>query len=121
MAHSGKFVAYYRVSTTKQGKSGLGLEAQQSQVAAYLNGGKWQIVEEFVEVESRRKVRANAMERRTAERAADIGPTIAELQAGGATSLRAIAAALNERSIPTARGKGEWSAVQVQRVMGRFA
>jgi ABC-type hemin transport system ATPase subunit len=33
-------------------------------------------------------------------------------------SLRAIAAGLNERNIPTARG-GEWSAVQVARVLGR--
>jgi DNA invertase Pin-like site-specific DNA recombinase len=48
----GKFVAYYRVSTAKQGKSGLGLEAQQEAVRSYLNGGSWQLVDEVVEVES---------------------------------------------------------------------
>jgi DNA invertase Pin-like site-specific DNA recombinase len=51
-AHHGKFVSYYRVSTDKQGKSGLGLEAQKAAVADRLNGGRWQIVGEFVEVES---------------------------------------------------------------------
>jgi DNA invertase Pin-like site-specific DNA recombinase len=55
MASSGKFVAYYRVSTDRQGRSGLGLEAQRSAVAAYLNGGNWSIVAEFTEVESGRK------------------------------------------------------------------
>lgn len=49
---SGKFVAYYRVSTAQQGKSGLGLEAQQAAVRAYLNGGNWQLSGEFTEVES---------------------------------------------------------------------
>lgn len=48
----GKFVAYYRVSTAKQGQSGLGLEAQKAAVEAYLNGGKWKLVGDFVEVES---------------------------------------------------------------------
>jgi DNA invertase Pin-like site-specific DNA recombinase len=48
----GKFVAYYRVSTAKQGRSGLGLEAQQEAVRSYLNGGSWQLVAEVVEVES---------------------------------------------------------------------
>jgi DNA invertase Pin-like site-specific DNA recombinase len=51
-AHRGKFIAYYRVSTDKQGKSGLGLEAQRQAVEAYLNGGSWTLVAEFVEVES---------------------------------------------------------------------
>jgi DNA invertase Pin-like site-specific DNA recombinase len=51
---SGKFVAYYRVSTTGQGKSGLGLEAQSKAVKDYLNGGEWKLVAEFTEVESGR-------------------------------------------------------------------
>jgi len=42
------------------------------------------------------------------------------LQAGGATSLRAIAEGLNTQGIPTARGKGTWSAVQVARVLNRI-
>jgi DNA invertase Pin-like site-specific DNA recombinase len=48
----GKFVSYLRVSTDKQGKSGLGLEAQRASVADYLNGGRWELIAEFVEVES---------------------------------------------------------------------
>jgi DNA invertase Pin-like site-specific DNA recombinase len=226
--HSGKFVAYYRVSTGKQGKSGLGIEAQRAAVAAYLNGGRWSIVAEFIEVESGKrsdrpaleqalaaarlhraalvvskvdrltrsvaflsklleagvdvrfadlpavegatgrfllqqmvavaeleagmisartkaalaaakrrgkklggnrgvipgaKMRAasrKALQERTVARAADIAPTIRELQAAGATSLRAIAAGLNEQGIPTARGAGKWSAVQVARVLDRL-
>jgi DNA invertase Pin-like site-specific DNA recombinase len=51
-AHFGKFVAYFRVSTDKQGKSGLGLEAQREAVMNYLNGGRWTLVDEFTEVES---------------------------------------------------------------------
>lgn len=51
----GSFVAYYRVSTDRQGRSGLGLEAQQEAVRSYLNGGDWQLVGEFTETESGRK------------------------------------------------------------------
>jgi DNA invertase Pin-like site-specific DNA recombinase len=51
-AHYGKFVAYFRVSTDRQGKSGLGLDAQREAVMNYLNGGRWSLVDEFTEVES---------------------------------------------------------------------
>jgi DNA invertase Pin-like site-specific DNA recombinase len=48
----GKWISYLRVSTDRQGKSGLGLEAQRNAVAKYLNGGNWAVVKEYVEVES---------------------------------------------------------------------
>jgi DNA invertase Pin-like site-specific DNA recombinase len=51
-AHQGKFVAYFRVSTDRQGKSGLGLEAQRKSVLDYLDGGRWDLVGEFTEIES---------------------------------------------------------------------
>jgi DNA invertase Pin-like site-specific DNA recombinase len=221
MANSGKHVAYYRVSTARQGKSGLGLAAQQQAVAEFLNGGDWTMVGEFTEVESgkkadrpqldkalalcrlhgaklviakldrlsrnahflfglekagvdfvaadmpnanrltvhimavvaedeamrisertkaalkrskkklggfrgamptarMRKLSAEALQQRAAARAADLRPTIEELRAAGVTKLSHIAAALNERGIPTSRGDGEWSAVQVARVLERL-
>jgi DNA invertase Pin-like site-specific DNA recombinase len=244
----GKWISYLRVSTDRQGKSGLGLEAQRTAVADYLNGGSWKLIKEFVEVESgkrsdrpklaeaiqacrvhgaklaiakldrlsrdahfllglekagvdfvavdmpnanrltigimamvaeeerrmiskrtkdalsaakrkgtklggrRRKfardrngeiikdakgkpiysgeiangsdearaAAVRAKQARAETRAADLAPTIKELQRAGATSLRAIAAKLNEQNIPTARGAGEWSAVQVMRVLERL-
>jgi DNA invertase Pin-like site-specific DNA recombinase len=228
MTSNGKFIAYYRVSTSRQGKSGLGIEAQQSAVAAYLNGGDWQIVADFTEVESGKRSdrpeldkalaaarlhRASlvvskvdrltrsvaflsrlleagvdvrfadlpqiegatgrfmlqqmvavaeleagmisartkaalaaakkrgtklggdrgvvpsaktrnrareAVQRRAVARATDLAPTIQNLQAGGAESLRAIAAGLNAAGIPTPRGQGKWSAVQVKRTLERI-
>lgn len=218
----GKFVSYLRVSTAQQGASGLGLEAQRAAVAGYLNGGRWTLVQELVEVESgkrndrpalaqalrlcrrhratlviakldrlarnvhfisglmesgvdflavdmpaanrfvvhimaavaeqeaeaiskrtraalaaakargqklggRRVSRARFVEigaaarlvhmERTQLARAEVLPAIAKLQASGAASLRQIAAGLNAMEIPTPRGQGEWSAVQVQRIL----
>jgi DNA invertase Pin-like site-specific DNA recombinase len=222
--NTGKFVAYYRVSTQRQGRSGLGLEAQQEAVRNYLDGGDWRIIAEFTEVESgKRKDRpkladalaacrmhgakliiakldrlarnvafvsalmdagvefeavdfpqanrltihilaavaeheAKAISERTKaalaaakrrgvklggyragakltakarqagyaaravsadRKAADYAPVIRELQAAGVTSLTGIAAALNERGIPTAGGRCAWQAVQVSRLLAR--
>jgi DNA invertase Pin-like site-specific DNA recombinase len=222
---TGRFVAYYRVSTAKQGASGLGLEAQKDAVQTYLNGGRWKIIAEVTEVESgtgkhndRPKLaealtlcrihkatlliakldrlarnvafisnlmessveftavdfpqanrltihvlaavaeyEASAISARTKaalaaakargvrlggdrggviatqaakgnqasavvriakaeKRASDLLPVIEQIRKDGAGSLREIAGALNELSIPAARG-GEWSAVQVQRIL----
>lgn len=44
-----KYVAYYRVSTAQQGRSGLGLEAQQGDVKRYCNGN---IIASFTDIES---------------------------------------------------------------------
>ena len=214
------FVSYLRVSTARQGRSGLGLEAQRRAVADFLAGGAWRHVAELVEVESgsrdarprlaeamalcrlhgatlviakldrlsrdaafllglqragvrfvaadmpeanelvvgimavvaqaeRKMISARTKEalaaakargvrlgtpanlrnqdvggargrvrqaERALARAADLAPVIVATQAEGAVSLRQIAAALDARGIPAARG-GQWSAAQVQRVL----
>jgi DNA invertase Pin-like site-specific DNA recombinase len=69
------------------------------------------------------KVRAKgqaAIQKRVSSRVADLAPEIEKLRASGLTSLRAIAAALNERGIETPRGVGEWQAAQVARVLERL-
>jgi DNA invertase Pin-like site-specific DNA recombinase len=47
-----KIVTYYRVSTVKQGESGLGLEAQQATVATYARANGATVVASFTEIES---------------------------------------------------------------------
>jgi DNA invertase Pin-like site-specific DNA recombinase len=47
-----KYVSYLRVSTRKQGDSGLGLEAQRETILQFLDGGQWDLLKEFQEVES---------------------------------------------------------------------
>ena len=49
---SSKFVSYYRVSTAKQGRSGLGLESQKAAVETYLHQHSGVELASFVEVES---------------------------------------------------------------------
>lgn len=212
-----RFIAYYRVSTERQGKSGLGLDAQQSAVAGFIHGAS-ELVASFTEIESgkrsdrpelvkaldacrrqkaklviakldrlsrnlafiatlmesgvefvavdnphankltvhilaavaeheramiseRTKAALAAAKRRgvalgnpslakaskqgaaatrasAKQFAANVLPVIREIQAGGITTQAAIAAKLNERKVPTARG-GRWSHVQVGAVLGR--
>lgn len=57
-----KFVAYYRVSTPKQGRSGLGLDAQRAAVATSVAGAPANIIAEYTEVESGRRNNRPALE-----------------------------------------------------------
>ena len=59
-------------------------------------------------------VRQNKANRRKT----DLSSIIADIQAGRALSLPAVAAELNSRGIPTARG-GRWSTTQVMRILGK--
>jgi DNA invertase Pin-like site-specific DNA recombinase len=59
---SASIVAYYRVSTQKQGRSGLGLEAQRKAVAAYAASHNLAIADEFTEIETGKG--ADALDRR---------------------------------------------------------
>lgn len=60
--HHKVFVAYYRVSTARQGRSGLGLEAQRAAVAEYVSAVNGEVVAEFEECETGKG--SNALERR---------------------------------------------------------
>jgi DNA invertase Pin-like site-specific DNA recombinase len=57
-----KYVAYYRVSTAKQGRSGLGLEAQQEAVRKFIGTGPRKLLKEFTEVETGKG--SNALDKR---------------------------------------------------------
>ena len=53
--HTDKFVSYVRVSTERQGKSGLGLDAQRAAVNTYIAGQRGRLLEEYREIESGKK------------------------------------------------------------------
>jgi DNA invertase Pin-like site-specific DNA recombinase len=55
-------ISYARVSTVQQGKSGLGLEAQQKAIRRFADGNGMQVTAEFVEIETGKG--ADALERR---------------------------------------------------------
>lgn len=50
-----KAIAYYRVSTDRQGQSGLGLEAQQAAVSQFADTQGYQVAAEYTEIESGKK------------------------------------------------------------------
>lgn len=74
------FVSYYRVSTERQGRSGLGLDAQRDAVTAFLGDSNARLIAEFTEAESGKGT--NALARRPQLRAA-----LAAAKRAGATLL----------------------------------
>lgn len=61
--HEGQYVLYFRVSTEKQGKDGLGMDAQEAACRRHLNGGNWEVLDTFKEVESGRNPRRPELEK----------------------------------------------------------
>ena len=57
-----RLVAYYRVSTQKQGRSGLGLEAQQTAISNFAKAEGLKIIGEYTEIETGKG--ADALDRR---------------------------------------------------------
>jgi DNA invertase Pin-like site-specific DNA recombinase len=83
-------------------------------------GGRREGAGDLSRVADRRRDASTALRASKArQRAADLSGIIADLRSSGAESLRDPAVGLNARSIPTSRG-GEWSAVQVLRVLARL-
>jgi DNA invertase Pin-like site-specific DNA recombinase len=70
--------------------------------------------------DSARAAGAKAITARADARALDLAPVVRDAQKGGARSLRAIAAVLNARKIPTPRGRGQWQAGQVSQLLARL-
>lgn len=70
-----QFVAYYRVSTQRQGQSGLGLEAQKAAAQGFAKG-RGEIVAEFVEVETGTKKRERPKIKEALELAKTEGATL---------------------------------------------
>lgn len=50
-----RFIAYHRVSTARQGRSGLGLDAQREAIRCHLAGSSGELLAEFTEIESGRR------------------------------------------------------------------
>lgn len=51
----GRYISYVRVSTQKQGLDGYGVDAQRKSITDFLNGGNWELIAEYAEVESGKK------------------------------------------------------------------
>ncbi|MEQ8440553.1 MAG: recombinase family protein [Alphaproteobacteria bacterium] len=62
-----RYVAYYRVSTKRQGRSGLGLDAQEKAVADHIAGDGGEVVASFTEVETGKRADRPQLEAAMAE------------------------------------------------------
>lgn len=71
-----KAVAYYRVSTRRQGESGLGLEAQKHSVSRYASSNGFEISAEYTEIETGTKKRKRVEIYRAIAKAKELGATL---------------------------------------------
>lgn len=69
-------IPYYRVSTVRQGRSGLGLEAQRAAVAEHTRTGAWKLLPELVEIETGTSKRSRPVLARAIEQCRLTGATL---------------------------------------------
>jgi DNA invertase Pin-like site-specific DNA recombinase len=117
MPQANRFVVHILAAVAEQEAEAISKRTKAALAAAKARGtrlgGRRVSAERFAEIgAAARQVRTQKADKR----AADMLPVIRQLQTAGARTLRQIAAGLNEQNVTTPRG-GEWSAVQVQRVL----
>jgi hypothetical protein len=113
---TGKFILQQMVAVAELEAGMISARTKAALAAAKKRGVKLGGWRGHVFTAREHKASAASRRRQALQRAADLAPVVKELQASGVVSLMAIAAGLNERSIPTARG-GQWSATQVMRLL----
>ncbi len=118
MPEANRFVVHIMAAVAEQEADAISKRTKAALAAAKARGkalgGRRVSAERFAEIG------AAARQVRSADAktfAVQLHPILEEIRQAGATSLRSIARQLNERAIETPRGTGQWSAVQVQRVL----
>ena len=117
MPQANRFVVHILTAVAENKAEAISKRTKAALLAAKARGtvlgGRCVSAEWFAEIGA--EARKSGMDQVTILRT-ELLTTIAEIQVGGANTLRKMAVKLNTRAIPIPRG-GEWSAVQVQRVM----
>jgi DNA invertase Pin-like site-specific DNA recombinase len=113
---TGKFMLQQMAAVAELEAGLIGDRTRKALAAAKARGAKLGNPRNLTNAEAGRANGRAARTKKAKARAADLAPIVADLQAFGAMSLRQIAAGLNARGIRTVRG-GEWSAIQVDRVL----
>lgn len=117
MPQANRFVVHILAAVAEQEAEAISKRTKAALAAAKARGtvlgGRRVSAERFAEIAA--EARTTRTERVREQREA-LRPTVDRIRAKGAVSLREIAAALNAQGVPAPRG-GEWSAVQVSRVL----
>jgi DNA invertase Pin-like site-specific DNA recombinase len=119
MPEANRFVVHIMAAVAEQEAEAISKRTKSALAAAKARGtqlgGRRVTAERFAEIGARAR---QAKSIKAAKSRGEILPLLQKIKAAGATTLRQIAAELNARGETTQRG-GQWSAVQIQRILGR--